>query len=76
MRVRAQCGFLNSLLPPIDLFPVTYFLSPMSRQHNVGCDQEPKRIVTYKRNINEYRNDREPRDKERNYMYAENVEHR
>ena len=48
----------------------------MSRQHNIGCDQEPKRIVTYKRNINKYRNDREPRDKERNYMYAENVEHR
>jgi hypothetical protein len=49
---------------------------PMSGQHDVGCDQEPKRIVTYERNIDEHRNYCEPRDNKRNHMYAENVEHR
>jgi hypothetical protein len=76
MRARAHRGFLNSLLPPIHLCPVTHVQSPMSCQHNVGGDQEPKRKVTYKRNINEYGNDREPGDDERNDVYAENVEHR
>ena len=47
----------------------------MSRQHNVGGDQKPKRIVTYKRNVDKYRNECEQGDKKRNDMDAENVEH-
>ena len=47
----------------------------MSGQHNVGCDHEPKRIVTYKRNIDKYRNDCEQGDNKRNDMATENVEH-
>ncbi|HLK80644.1 MAG TPA: hypothetical protein VKT99_03990 [Xanthobacteraceae bacterium] len=47
----------------------------MSGQHNVGRDHEPKRIVAYKRNIDEYRNEREQGDNKRNDMDTENVEH-
>lgn len=50
--------------------------SPVSGQHNVSGDQEPKRVITYKRNIHEYCNDCEPRYNEGDHMYAENVEHR
>jgi hypothetical protein len=50
--------------------------SPMSGQHDVGGDQEPKRVITNERNIDKYGNDGEPRDNERNDMYTENVEHR
>jgi hypothetical protein len=48
----------------------------MAGQHNVGRDQEPKRVIAYKRNIDKYGNDGEPGDDERNYVYTENVEHR
>ena len=47
----------------------------MSGQHNIGCDHEPKCVVTYKGNIDKYRNDCEQGDNKRNYMDAENVEH-
>src|SRR6266446_4853998 len=49
---------------------------PISGQHNVGCDHEPKREVTYKRNVDEDRNDCEPGYNERNDMYAEYIKHR
>jgi hypothetical protein len=48
----------------------------VSGQHNVGCGHEPKRVVTYKRNVDEYRNDCEQGDNKRNDMDTENVEHR
>jgi hypothetical protein len=47
----------------------------MSGQHNVGCDHEPKRIITYERNVDKYRNDCEQGDNKRNDMDTENVEH-
>ncbi len=46
----------------------------MSGQHNVGCSHEPKRVVTDKRNVDEYRNDCEQGDNKRNDMDTENVE--
>jgi len=48
----------------------------MSGQHNVGRDHEPKREVTDKWDVDEDRNDGEPRYNERNDMYAEYIEHR
>jgi len=47
----------------------------MSGQHNESGGHEPKRVVTDKRNIDEYRNHCELRDNERNYIDVENVEH-
>jgi hypothetical protein len=48
---------------------------PVSGQHDVGCGHEPKRVVTHKRNVDEYRNDCEQGDNKRNDMDTENVEH-
>ena len=47
----------------------------MAGQHNVGCDHEPKCVVAYKRNVDEYRNECEQGDNKRNDMDAENIEH-
>jgi len=49
---------------------------PICGQHNVGCDREPKRVLTHKRNMDKYGNYCEPHHNERNHVYAENVEHR
>ena len=50
-----------SRLSIIELFVIS---TPMPGQHDVGCDQEPKRILTYKWNIDKYRNQCEPGDDE------------
>ena len=34
----------------------SFWRRPISGQHNVGCDHEPKRVVTYKRHVDEYGN--------------------
>jgi hypothetical protein len=47
----------------------------VSSQHNVGCHHEPKRVVTYKRDVDKHGNDCEQGHNKRNDMDAENVEH-
>src|SRR5262249_12748437 len=67
---------LESIISRLSIIERFAISAPIPGQHNVGCGQEPKRILTYKWNVDEYRNQCEPGDDEWNNMYAENIEHR
>jgi hypothetical protein len=46
----------------------------VSGQPDIGCEHEPKGVITYKWNIDKHRNEREEGNNERNDVHAENVE--
>jgi hypothetical protein len=46
----------------------------MCGQPDVGREHEPKCVITYKWNIDEYGNESEKRNNERDDVHAENIE--
>jgi len=55
---------LESIISRLSIIERFAISAPIPGQHNVGCGQEPKRILTYKWNVDEYRNQCEPGDDE------------
>jgi hypothetical protein len=47
---------------------------PMCGQPDIGREHEPKCVIAYKWNIDEYGNESKKRNNERNDVHAENIE--